>query len=861
MSYVIYRGDNSKIYLGGSNDASLYYDGSDFILDSQEVGSGGFTFKGGNVTIENDLTISGNLLIDGTTLTSITETVQVEDNVMLLNYGEAGAGVTAGTAGIRIDRGSSTDYLMIFNESIDKVQIGLEDALHAVSTEDYVNSEIASHDSTSTHYLESEIDHNAIMNVGSNTHTQIDTHIADTSKHIDWTEEGGGDITYASGKIGVGVTASEKFAVDGAITIGSALGLVEGSIQYSSGSFTGYDGTSWIEMGTSGVSAGSHIADLTIHFTEAEIDHTAIQNIGTNSHSDIDTHIGNDSVHLAIGGANTQIPYNNNGSWGGTGITWDAGTSAANFPGNVTIQGDLVVDGTSFTTLTETVQIEDNVMVLNYGEVGAGVTEGTAGLRVDRGSSTDYLLIFDETDDNLKMGLEGALHAIASENYVNSEIYSHDSTSTHYLESEIDHNAIMNVGSNTHTQIDTHIGDATKHFTEGNIDHTAIQNIGTYSHDELDAHIDSTSLHVLNQIWQGDSDVTVTDTGSGSIGMNINGTNYVTLDANGLRLCNNGDQTPAAALQVVIDGAPGSGLIFGYNNNSWGGGSISLGRGRGNIGSPSGVESGDTIGTVNFAGHNGTTPVNAAQIYAKATEDWIDSTSSATKLIFYTTPNDSVTNTKAITIDQDQKLILHGGGGSNGINEFSTDGTMADNSDDAVPTEAAVVTRIATDIAAHAGSNTHAQIDTHIEDTSKHIDWAEVGNGDIHYDSGSLGIGAAPDSTSQLYVSGNIKSTGNLEVGGGVRFELKTITTDYTVLEEDYTIILNASGGNVTATVPDPSTADNKGQVYVLKAVNIDNTAKVSTAGGTIDGASDYTFTSLYESITIQSDGSNYHII
>ena len=57
----------------------------------------------------------------------------------------------------------------------------------------------------------------------------------------------------------------------------------------------------------------------------------------------------------------------------------------------------------------------------------------------------------------------------------------------------IDHTGIQNVGSNTHAQIDTHIGDATVHFTEASVDHTAIQNVGTNSHAAIDSHIGSTA--------------------------------------------------------------------------------------------------------------------------------------------------------------------------------------------------------------------------------------------------------------------------------------------------------------------------------------------------------------------------------
>jgi hypothetical protein len=83
-------------------------------------------------------------------------------------------------------------------------------------------------------------------------------------------------------------------------------------------------------------------------------------------------------------------------------------------PGNMTIGGDLVVSGTRFISNTETVEIEDNLLVINAGEQGAGVTEGQAGIQVDRGTSPDYFFLYDENQDNFRVGVSGTLQAVAT---------------------------------------------------------------------------------------------------------------------------------------------------------------------------------------------------------------------------------------------------------------------------------------------------------------------------------------------------------------------------------------------------------------------------------------------------------------
>ena len=80
---------------------------------------------------------------------------------------------------------------------------------------------------------------------------------------------------------------------------------------------------------------------------------------------------------------------------------------------NATFKGDLLVEGQSFVTEAETVEIKDNLLLLNKGEVGAGVTKGIAGLEIDRGTEPNYFIVFDESDDRFKAGKEGDLEILA----------------------------------------------------------------------------------------------------------------------------------------------------------------------------------------------------------------------------------------------------------------------------------------------------------------------------------------------------------------------------------------------------------------------------------------------------------------
>jgi hypothetical protein len=134
--------------------------------------------------------------------------------------------------------------------------------------------------------------------------------------------------------------------------------------------------------------------DNTYHITNYAADADVLKKDGSVALTD-DWDVGNHQI--SVGGGLVVS--------GGTAIT-----------GGATIIGDLTVSGIQFATQHETVEIADNLLLINDGEVGSGVTASglIAGIEVDRGSATNYRFVFDETSDNFRVGEIGDLQAVAT---------------------------------------------------------------------------------------------------------------------------------------------------------------------------------------------------------------------------------------------------------------------------------------------------------------------------------------------------------------------------------------------------------------------------------------------------------------
>ena len=256
-----------------------------------------------------------------------------------------------------------------------------------------------------------------------------------------------GDIT--------GVTAGSGLTgggTDGTVTVSIATGgvtnamLANSSLTVTAGD--GLTGGGAISLGGSGtlnIGAGTGI---TVNANDVALDTTSSRNV---DHSSVTLTAGSGltgggdisaSRTFAVG-AGTGIVVNADSiEVKGAGtlnteavVKWDAGSGSfvdsliTDDGTTVTVSGNLTVTGTTTTVNTETINLADNIILLNSNETGTPSQDG--GIEVERGTSTNVSLIWDESTDRWSFTNDGST-------YYNIPISSEYNNYSHPTQSAID---------------------------------------------------------------------------------------------------------------------------------------------------------------------------------------------------------------------------------------------------------------------------------------------------------------------------------------------------------------------------------------------------------------------------------------
>jgi hypothetical protein len=110
------------------------------------------------------------------------------------------------------------------------------------------------------------------------------------------------------------------------------------------------------------------------------------------------TGVGNAGASVSLDGRYLQSESDTLDSVTGRGAT----TTNAVTVGDLTVNGDLTVSGNHIVTLAEEVRVEDSLFVLNHGFTGTPSED--AGILVERGTSTNVAMIWDESADEFVFG-------------------------------------------------------------------------------------------------------------------------------------------------------------------------------------------------------------------------------------------------------------------------------------------------------------------------------------------------------------------------------------------------------------------------------------------------------------------------
>ena len=133
--------DLGRLALQGDSAQFLRVDGTIGSFDSLDVSvdldvTGNFNVDGittlDSATVDGDLEVTGNFTVGGTTTFINTETVTIDDNIIVLNNNATGIPTTNQDGGIEIERGSRTNVQLLWDESA-KYWVAATDSTNTLS--------------------------------------------------------------------------------------------------------------------------------------------------------------------------------------------------------------------------------------------------------------------------------------------------------------------------------------------------------------------------------------------------------------------------------------------------------------------------------------------------------------------------------------------------------------------------------------------------------------------------------------------------------------------------------------------------------------------------------------------------------
>ena len=415
---VATSGSSTATALGGT----ITFAGTSNEVDVSES-SGTITYGlPADVTISNDLTVTGNLVVSGTT-TNTGATIS-NTNFQGLSNANTGNATDFGFYGKYVES-STTKYAGLFYDaSTDNTFRLFADTQTVPSTT--VNTSATGY---SVATLVANITGNVSGSSGSTTGNAATATALATSRNFTVTGDattdssqsfdGTGNVALPITLANSGVTAATygdansvpAIAVDakGRVTSASNVDISMPASQVSDFAEAVADtvGAMFSSNTESGITATYQDADNTIDLVVGSVTNSMLSGSIANSklaNSTITFGAGTGAENIALGGSLTIAGTTNEIE-----ASINSGTITIGLPNDVVIAGNLTVNGTTVTNSATNTTIEDQLIELGTGNSGS--PSGDSGIIIERGSSANAFMGWDESADSFKLGTTTATGA------------------------------------------------------------------------------------------------------------------------------------------------------------------------------------------------------------------------------------------------------------------------------------------------------------------------------------------------------------------------------------------------------------------------------------------------------------------
>ena len=375
------------------------------------------------VTVTDDVVIAGDLTVNGATTQVNTTQIQIKDPIMQLNY-EDGAALTGANSGIHVGRNGTTDASLIFDETSGDVWkaglAGAEVELLTLSASQTLTNKVLTSPTINAAALSGTFSGTPTFS-GIGTHSALDIFNAGISVKNGATSAGFielfEDSDNGSNKVTLIGPAS---TADVTLTLPAATDTLIGKATTDTLTNKTLTNPAINAASLSGTFSGSHTVSGAVSFTGANtFENTSGQIIqGAEGGAGIlyikadQGDDDGDSWEFNVSTTNGVLTVGNDISGSNVShltMTPDStvGNSIAQFHGDVTVDGDLIVSGDTVTQNVATVTVQDPIMQINY----SGATQGAlqdSGLHVGRTGTTDASLIWDHSISKWAAGLAGS---------------------------------------------------------------------------------------------------------------------------------------------------------------------------------------------------------------------------------------------------------------------------------------------------------------------------------------------------------------------------------------------------------------------------------------------------------------------